>query len=169
MRWRRDEVARGVVTEHVAQGFLGGVVERLAAVHPAQAALQLLDRLQAIHDAHRLVERELLVAEERVALTEVAAIGEQLETAHQLGELRLQVRVAEGRGDHLLELVAHLRRQRLHERVHARHLSRELREELVERGGRFGEHRAPLLQEVLVVVLQLRVGHALELLAHQCS
>ena len=31
------EVARGVVTEDVAQGFFGGVVERLTAVHPAQA------------------------------------------------------------------------------------------------------------------------------------
>ena len=103
------EVARGVVTEDVAQGFLGRVVERLTAVHPAQPAFEFLDRLEAIHDAHRLIERELLVAEERVSLAEVTAIGEQLETAHQLGELRLQVRVAERRRDHLLELVAHLR------------------------------------------------------------
>jgi len=35
----------------------------------------------------------LLVPEERVSLAEMPAIGEQLEAAHQLSELRLQVRV----------------------------------------------------------------------------
>src|ERR1700688_3229796 len=102
------EVTRGVVAEDVAQRFLGRIVERVTSVHPAQPAFELLDGMEAIHDAHRLIERELLVAEERVSLTEVTAIGEQLEPAHQLGELRLQVRVAERRRDHLLELVTHL-------------------------------------------------------------
>src|ERR1700693_3883139 len=97
------EVARGVVAEDVAQRFLGRVVERVPAVHPAQPAFELLDGLEAIHDAHRLIERELFVAEKRVSLAEVTAIGEQLEAAHQLGELRLQVGIAEGRRDHLLE------------------------------------------------------------------
>ena len=47
------------------------------------------------------------------------------------------------------------------------HLRGELSKEFVEGRGRIWEHRSPLLQEVLVVVLQLCFGHALQLLAHQ--
>src|SRR5665213_935867 len=73
------EIAGGVLTEDVAQGLLGRSVERLTAVHTAKSALQLLDGLQAIHDTHRLIERQLLVPEESVSLPQVPAVGEQFE------------------------------------------------------------------------------------------
>src|ERR1700686_3031699 len=61
---RAIEIASRVITEQVAQRFTRRRVELLAAVYAAKRSLHLLDGLELIHHAHRLVERHLLAAQE---------------------------------------------------------------------------------------------------------
>ena len=81
---------------------------------------------------HRLGEVELLVAAEGVLVAQVALRVEELEVRLQLGQLVAQLRVADLVHEQVLQLLAHVRRQRVEQVLHLRHLALHLLDQLVE-------------------------------------
>src|SRR5205807_4948374 len=149
------EAAGRVLAERLTELIASPLIQLTAAVGLAESAFQLLERLEAPHQVHRLVEGQLLAAEEGVAIAQSLPRREQLQGAGQLSQLALQLAVLEDRVHHLHQLAAHLRRERLHQRVHPRHLPLQLVEELVEGVGGVREQLSPAALEGVVVLLQL--------------
>src|SRR5262249_42529299 len=145
------------------------VLELLQRANAPHLALEVVQLLQLLHEPHGLLERDLLVAAERIALDQLVERQEIVQVHTELAHGRLEPLVAHHElAHHLVELLALLGRQALHERLHGRHLPADLLDELIE-AVHPREAIAPLLLERLEVGL-FAVGplrqHAVQVLEH---
>ena len=145
------------------------VLELLQRADAPHLALEVVQLLQLLHEPHGLLERDLLVAAKRIALDQLVERQEIVQVHAELAHGRLEPLVAHHQlAHHLVELLALLGREALHERLHGRHLPADLLDELIEALDT-GEAIAPLLLERLEVGL-FAVGplrqHAVQVLEH---
>jgi hypothetical protein len=111
------------VAEQFAQLLLVDVFDVAAVLRALELALQLVHGLHAVHQRHRLVEVDLLIAAERVLVAHVAHRRQELQVHLQLLQLGLQVRVSDLVGEQILQLLAHVAREAVEQILHLCHLA----------------------------------------------
>ncbi len=119
----------------------------------AHLLLQLVHLLQHPHQAHRLGERERLVAGQLEACTRARTGSHRFQVHRQLGQVHAQPVVADQLIHHAAQLLALLRRHAVHHRLHRGLLALHLLDQIIQRIDAGTEVVAILLHEAVEVRL----------------
>jgi hypothetical protein len=159
------ELLRGVVAEEVAHAVHVGFGEGPGVGGVLQEMLELVEVAELLHGLHRLGEPHRVLALEVVLLAPVHLREHLLQVGAELIELPAQVHVAEQLIAELLHLGPLLGRHRVEHRLHRRHATGHLLEQLLQRLRVLREEVAELLHELLepgVLATLLPVEHLVE-------
>ena len=163
------DVVRRLRTQQLLHLLGRDAIEVREVAHPFQLALELVEAVHLVHELHRLLEADVLVTAERIALRHLLHRQELGEMHGELRHRGFEALVAhEERAGHVVELLALAGRHALHERLHLRHLPAQLVQQIVE-ALRVRELVAPLLLEgveVRLPALGALAQHAVQILQH---